>query len=144
MSTDAGFCNCNLLTLKDHFLLYAGAVTSPTVLPPSTRAVSHGIGPPGPCRSDIQISHNLSTPENDCTIFFDKEKNTSESCVNLEDCEAEAEAAASAIAVAAISSDEVVGNGLGTGSVSASETKNFGGADTDGIRAGKNLLLPQC
>ncbi|KAH9711863.1 hypothetical protein KPL71_019882 [Citrus sinensis] len=113
-----------------------GAVTSPTVLPPSTRAVSHGIGPPGPCRSDIQISHNLSTPENDCTIFFDKEKNTSESCVNLEDCEAEAEAAASAIAVAAISSDEVVGNGLGTGSVSASETKNFGGADTDGIRAG--------
>lgn len=113
-----------------------GAVTSPTVLPPSTRAVSHGIGPPGPCRSDIQISHNLSTPENDCTIFFDKEKNTSESCVNLEDCEAEAEAAASAIAVAAISSDEVVGNGLGTGSVSVSETKNFGGAETDGIRAG--------
>ncbi|KAL5754914.1 hypothetical protein ACOSP7_023134 [Xanthoceras sorbifolium] len=113
-----------------------GAVTSPTVLPPSTRAVSHGIGPPGPCRPDIQIPHNISAAENDCTLFFDKEKHSNESCVNLEDCEAEAEAAASAIAVAAISSDEVVGSGLGTCTVSVSETKSFGGADIDGITAG--------
>ncbi|KAI9198099.1 hypothetical protein LWI28_010106 [Acer negundo] len=113
-----------------------GAVTSPTVLPPSTRAVSHGIGPPGPCRPEIQIPHNISAAENDCNLFFDKEKHSNESCVNLEDCEAEAEAAASAIAVAAISSDEVVGNGLGTCPVSVSETKSFGGADIDGITAG--------
>ncbi|KAK3015776.1 hypothetical protein RJ639_005431 [Escallonia herrerae] len=106
-----------------------GAVTSPTVLPPSSRVVSHGIGPPGPFRSDIQISHNLSPAENGCTLFFEKDKHSSESCVHLEDCEAEAEAAASAIAVAAISSDEIGGSGLG--SVSVSDSKSFGGADVD-------------
>ncbi|PPD90115.1 hypothetical protein GOBAR_DD12953 [Gossypium barbadense] len=51
-----------------------GAVTSPTVIPPSSRAVSHGIGPPGPSRSEIQIPRNLSAAENDCTLFFEKEK----------------------------------------------------------------------
>ncbi|XP_058010481.1 uncharacterized protein LOC110646856 isoform X2 [Hevea brasiliensis] len=113
-------------------------VTSPTILPPSSCAVSLGIGPPGPCRSDIQISHNLSAAENDCSLFFEKEKHSKESCAHLVDCEAEAEAeaAASAIAVAAISSDEIVGNGLGAGPVSASDSKNFGGADIDGIPAG--------
>ncbi|XP_057959881.1 uncharacterized protein LOC131152172 isoform X3 [Malania oleifera] len=90
-------------------------VTSPTILPPSSRAVSHGIGPP-----------SLSAAENDCTLL-------DESCVHLEDCEAEAEAAASAVAVAAISSDEIVGNGLGTCSVSVSDSKSFGGADIDVI-----------
>ncbi|KDP31924.1 hypothetical protein JCGZ_12385 [Jatropha curcas] len=113
-----------------------GAVTSPTILPSSSRAVSHGIGPPGPCRSDIQISHNLSAAESDCSLFFEKEKHSDESCAHLVDCEAEAEAAASAIAVAAISSDEIVANGLGTGPVSAADSKNFGVTDIDGITAG--------
>uniref|UniRef100_A0A5B6YT97 Uncharacterized protein n=1 Tax=Davidia involucrata TaxID=16924 RepID=A0A5B6YT97_DAVIN len=115
-----------------------GAVTSPTILPPGSRAVSHGIGAPGSGRSDIQIPHNLSAAENDCTLFFEKDKHSSESCVPLEDheAEAEAEAAASAVAVAAISSDEVVGNGMGTCSVSVSDTKSFGGADIGGITGG--------
>ncbi|KAK6258517.1 hypothetical protein SCA6_012991 [Theobroma cacao] len=113
-----------------------GAVTSPTVLTPSNRAVSHGIGPPGPSRSEIQISRNLSAAENDCTLFFEKEKHSNESCVDLEDCEAEAEAAASAVAVAAITSDEIVGNGMGTCTVSASDNKSFGGADIEVITTG--------
>ncbi|XP_024932079.2 uncharacterized protein LOC107424795 isoform X1 [Ziziphus jujuba] len=109
-----------------------GAVTSPTILP---HAVSHGIGPPGPCRPDVQISHNLSGAENECGLLFEKEKHNTKSCVHLEDCEAEAEAAASAVAVAAISSDEIVGSTLGPCSVSVSETKGFGGTDID-ITAG--------
>ncbi|XP_008241499.1 PREDICTED: uncharacterized protein LOC103339924 isoform X2 [Prunus mume] len=120
-----------------------GAVTSPTILPPSSRAVSHGIGPPGPSRSDMQLSHNLSASEN---LLFEKEKHTTESCVHLEDCEAEAEAAASAVAVAAISSDEIVGNGLGACSVSVPDTKSFGGADIDGVaedKAGDQQLASQ-
>ncbi|KAF5451329.1 hypothetical protein F2P56_026445 [Juglans regia] len=114
-----------------------GAVTSPTVLPPSSCAVSLGIGPPGPCRSNIQISHNLPGAEDDRNLYFGKEKNVPKSCVHLEDCEAEAEAeaAASAVAVAAISNDEIVGNGLGVSPVSVSDTKSFG-ADIDGITAG--------
>ncbi|XP_022739914.1 uncharacterized protein LOC111292004 isoform X2 [Durio zibethinus] len=102
-----------------------GAVTSSTVLPPSSRAVSHGIGPPGPSRSEIQTPHNLSATENDCSLFFEKEKHSNESCVYLEDCEAEAEAAASAVAVAAITSDEILGNGMSTCTVSASDNKGF-------------------
>ncbi|OMO56697.1 hypothetical protein CCACVL1_26358 [Corchorus capsularis] len=113
-----------------------GAVTSPTVLPPGSRAVSHGIGPPGPSRSEIQISRNLSAAENDCTLFFEKEKHSNDSCVHLEDCEAEAEAAASAVAVAAITNDEIVSNGMGTCTVSASDTKSFRGADIDVITKG--------
>lgn len=117
-----------------------GAVTSPTILPPSNRAVSLGIGPPGPCRSDIQLSHNLPGAENDCSLFFEKEKCASDPCDRLEDCEAEAEAAASAVAVAAISSDEIVGNGLGNRSVSLTDTKGFG-AEIDGITAGGDQQL---
>ncbi|XP_058089450.1 uncharacterized protein LOC131236331 isoform X2 [Magnolia sinica] len=115
-----------------------GAVTSPTILPPSSRAVSSGIGPPGLCRSDISSStdHNLSGPEGDCTLFFDKGKHPDGSCIHLEDPEAEAEAAASAVAVAAISSDELVGTGLGACSVSVSETKSFGGPDVVGLPSG--------
>ncbi|KAI4327457.1 hypothetical protein L6164_019917 [Bauhinia variegata] len=115
-----------------------GAVTSPTVLPPSSHAVSHGIGPPRSSRSDLQISHNLTGSENDCSIFFDKEKHSSESRGHLEDCEAEAEAeaAASAVAVAAISSDEIVGNGLGTCALPVSDAKSFGVTDIDGIASG--------
>ncbi|KAK7331079.1 hypothetical protein VNO77_25292 [Canavalia gladiata] len=115
-----------------------GAVTSPTVLPSSNRAVSHGIGPPRSSRSDMQISHNLSGSDNDCNIFFDKEKHGNESHGHLEDCdaEAEAEAAASAVAVAAISSDEIVGNGLGSCAVSVSDGKSFVAADIDRVVAG--------
>ncbi|MBA0833914.1 hypothetical protein Goarm_006321, partial [Gossypium armourianum] len=111
-----------------------GAVTSPTVIPPSSRAVSHGIGPPGPSRSEIQIPRNLSAAENDCTLFFEKEKHPVESCVHMEDCEAEA--AASAVAVAAITSDEIVGNGMSACIVSASDNKGFGGAAIDVINTG--------
>lgn len=122
-------------SLKRFVSFLSGAVTSPTILPPSNRAVSLGIGPPGPCRSDIQLSHNLPRAENDCSLFFEKEKCASDPCDRLEDCEAEAEAAASAVAVAAISSDEIVGNGLGNRSVSLTDTKGFG-AEIDGITAG--------
>ncbi|KAH1072944.1 hypothetical protein J1N35_025272 [Gossypium stocksii] len=111
-----------------------GAVTSPTVIPPSSRAVSHGIGPPGPSRSEIQIPRNLSAVENDCTLFFEKEKHPGESCVHMEDCEAEA--AASAVAVAAITSDEIGGNGMSTCIISASDNKGFGGAAIDVINTG--------
>lgn len=112
-----------------------GAVTSPTVLPPSSHALSHGIGPPNSCLPDVQVSHKLPGAEDGCNIFFEKDKNSGEPCVHLEDSEAEAEAAASAVAVAAISSDEIVGNGLGR-SVSVSDAKTFGAVDVDGISAG--------
>lgn len=115
-----------------------GAVTSPTVLLSSSRVLSHGIGPPRSSRSDMQISHNLSGSDNDCSLFFDKEKHGNGSHGHLEDCdaEAEAEAAASAVAVAAISSDEIVGNGLGTCSVPASDGKSFVATDIDRVVAG--------
>ncbi|XP_050379280.1 uncharacterized protein LOC126796485 isoform X2 [Argentina anserina] len=110
-----------------------GAVTSPTILPSSSRAVTHGIGPPGPSRSEIQLSRNLSAAENDCNLLFEKEKHPAESCGQLED--SDAEAAASAVAVAAISSDEIVAN-LGSCSVSGADSKSFVGTDIDGITAG--------
>ncbi|KAK8685942.1 hypothetical protein V6N13_124973 [Hibiscus sabdariffa] len=102
-----------------------GAVTSPTVLPSGVCIVSHGIGPLGSSRSEIQISHNVSAAENDCTFFFEKKIHSNESC------EAEAEAAASALAVGAITSDKIVGNVTSTCTVSASDGKGFGG---DGSR----------
>ncbi|KAI3799035.1 hypothetical protein L1987_34323 [Smallanthus sonchifolius] len=96
-----------------------GAVTSPTILPPSSRVVSHAIGAPGSFRSDMtQNTRNVSKAENDCNIFFKKDEQSTK------DCEAEVEAAASAVAVAAIDTDEIVGNGLGR--VSVSGTKSFG------------------
>ncbi|XP_010547516.1 PREDICTED: uncharacterized protein LOC104819234 [Tarenaya hassleriana] len=85
-----------------------GAVTSSSVLPPSGRT------------------------ENDCSLFLEKDKHLNPSSGHMEVCEAEAEAAASAIAVAAITSEEVVGNTMGPGSVSDVETKIFGGAELDG------------
>ncbi|KAF8023152.1 hypothetical protein BT93_F0600 [Corymbia citriodora subsp. variegata] len=112
-----------------------GAVTSPTVLPPSSHALSHGMGPPNSCLSDVQVSHKISAAEDGCNIFFEKDKNSGEPCVHLEDSEAEAEAAASAVAVAAISSDEIVGSGLGR-SVSVSDAKTFGAVDVDRMSAG--------
>uniref|UniRef100_A0A2P2M5N5 Uncharacterized protein n=1 Tax=Rhizophora mucronata TaxID=61149 RepID=A0A2P2M5N5_RHIMU len=117
-----------------------GAVTSPTVLPPSSRVVSHGIGPPGPSRSDVQISHTLSAADSRCSLFFEKNKHSKESSAHLEDCEAEAEAAASAVAVAAISSDEIAGNGLGTGPVSAPDSQSFGGAGVNGVPSDQQLV----
>ncbi|KAJ4966495.1 hypothetical protein NE237_018344 [Protea cynaroides] len=119
-----------------------GAVTSPTILPPGSRAVSNGIVPPGACRSD-PIDHNLSASQNDCTLFFEKEKHPDQSCIHLGDPEAEAEAAASAVAVAAISSDEIVGNGVGACSVSVSDAKSFGGADIDGLSTGNGVTGDQ-
>lgn len=107
-----------------------GAVTSPTILPPSCHVASSVMGPQSSCMSDVPVEHNLSALENDCSLFFEKEKHLNESSVDLGDSEAEAEAAASAVAVAAISSDETVSNGC---SVSASETKNFGGAENEGL-----------
>ncbi|XP_049383577.1 uncharacterized protein LOC125847897 isoform X2 [Solanum stenotomum] len=101
-----------------------GAVTSPTVLHTSSRVVSHGIGAPGSNRSEVQISRNISPDESDCTLFFEKDKRANDPCLNVQDSEAEAEAAASAVAVAAISSDEIVGNGLGS---AISEAKTFEG-----------------
>ncbi|CAI9117569.1 OLC1v1018974C1 [Oldenlandia corymbosa var. corymbosa] len=102
-----------------------GAVTSPPILPPSSRA-------PGSSRPEIQIPHNLSVAEDECSLFFKKDKHTDDSCAHLQD--SDAEAAASAVAVAAIASDEVVENGIG--SISISESKSFGGADIDNIAAG--------
>ncbi|KAI4325523.1 hypothetical protein MLD38_030911 [Melastoma candidum] len=112
-----------------------GAVTSPTVLPSSRHSVSHGIGPPGPL-SDVQMLQKHPTADNDRSIFFDKEKNSSESCPHSEDCEAEAEAAASAGAVAAISSDEITGNDLSIGTIVVSDTKTFGPTEIGGIATG--------
>ncbi|CAI9272532.1 unnamed protein product [Lactuca saligna] len=85
-----------------------GAVTSPTILPPSSRVVSHVIGAPGSFRPDM--TQNISKTEN---IFFKKE-----------DSEAEVEA----VAVAAIDRDEIVGNGVGpeTGPVSVSSDQQSG------------------
>lgn len=116
------YCSDNLI----HRLI--GAVTSPTVLHTSSRVVSHGIGAPGSNRAEVQISRNISPDESDCTLFFEKDKRANDSCVNVQDCEAEAEAAASAVAVAAISSDEIVGNGLGS---AISEAKTFEGTDVE-------------
>ncbi|ERM95808.1 uncharacterized protein LOC18423745 isoform X2 [Amborella trichopoda] len=106
-----------------------GAVTSPTVLPPGSCSVSKGISPSVSCRSNVAMDQGLSAPENDCTMFFEKGERTDEPCVQLEDPESEAEAAASAVAVAAISNDEVVGNGLGSGSVTVADAKSFGVSD---------------
>ncbi|XXG70837.1 hypothetical protein AAC387_Pa07g0230 [Persea americana] len=113
-----------------------GAVTSPTILPPSTLPTSSGIGPPGSCMSDVSLGNTLPASGSECTISFDKEKQPDASCVQIEDPEAEAEAAASAIAVAAISSDDLVVTGLGASSVSVSDTRGFGGADIPGSPSG--------
>ncbi|KAI3864185.1 hypothetical protein MKX03_015625 [Papaver bracteatum] len=100
-----------------------GAVTSPTILPSSSRAISSDLGPPDSSRPDASVDHTLSAVESDCS-FFEKEQCPDKSCARLVDpeAEAEAEAAASAVAVAAISSDESVG----ASPVSTSDTQGFG------------------
>ncbi|KAI4386690.1 hypothetical protein MLD38_004601 [Melastoma candidum] len=112
-----------------------GAVTSPTVLPLSRHSASQGIGRPGPL-SDVQMTRKPA--DDDCSIFFDKEKSSSDPYPELEDCEAEAEAAASAVAVAAIGSDEIIGigNGLSAGTISVSDTKVFRATEMDGTSTG--------
>ncbi|XP_076952629.1 uncharacterized protein LOC143626407 [Bidens hawaiensis] len=76
-----------------------GAVTSPTILPPSTHVASHGIGAPGLFRPDTsQNTQNVLKRENDCV--------------------AEVEDAVSSVDVAAIKTNEIIGNGLGVVSVS--------------------------
>lgn len=112
-----------------------GAVTSPTILPPSTR-VSHNIRPPASLPLDVQISQSMPASENNCAILFDKEKHPNVSCSPLEDCEAEAEAAASAVAVAAIGNDEAVGNGIDSCATAISGPKSFGGVDINRITTG--------
>ncbi|KAK1313513.1 hypothetical protein QJS10_CPA06g02379 [Acorus calamus] len=58
-----------------------GVVTSPTILPPVSCAISNGIGLPGSRKPDLPLEHNnLSLPENNCTMFYDKEKIPNESC----------------------------------------------------------------
>lgn len=121
------------------YIVQLGGVTSPTVLPLSVHLGSHGIGPPGPCQLDMQIPSKIPPAEKNCSIFL--KKKSDESCAHLEDCEAEAEAAASAVAVAAISNDEIVVNGLGTHSLSASDTKSYGAANEGGIAAGRRICL---
>ncbi|XP_073056386.1 uncharacterized protein [Primulina eburnea] len=109
-----------------------GAVTSPSVLPPSSRAVSHGIGAPGSNRNDVPISRNFSVAENGSSLFFGKENQSADGCVPLQDCEAEAEASAAAICV-----DDLVRNGLGTlSAVNVPDTKTFTGPDIDVITTG--------
>lgn len=116
-----------IVALHLQYFHITGAVTSPTVILPSSHSVSHGIGPSVSCQPppDAQISQKkLSGTEDDCTLFFGKEK-LNESCVRLADCEAAAAASAVAIAAAAISNDEIVGNALSTCSVAVTESKTF-------------------
>ncbi|XP_075519903.1 LOW QUALITY PROTEIN: uncharacterized protein LOC142553496 [Primulina tabacum] len=113
-----------------------GAVTSPSVLPPSSRAVSLGIGAPGSNRHDVQISRNFSVAENGGSLFFEKENHSTDGCVPLQDCKAEAEAA-TATSAAAICVDDFVSNGLGPlTAANVPDTKTFTRADIDVITTG--------
>jgi len=121
------------------FFSPSGAVTSPTILPPVSRAVSNGIGPAASSRSDV--SKDNSTATNNVTMFFDKDEHPDESHTNLEDPEAEAEAAASAVAVAAISNnDEIMGNSLGVCSIP--DSKSFSGADNTELKTSGGNFYP--
>ncbi|KAJ6806245.1 uncharacterized protein M6B38_175225 [Iris pallida] len=127
---------CPLNSLLAGERIQFGAVTSPTILPPISRAVSNGIGPPDSSRSDVSKEHSLTAINKDCTMLFDKERHTDESCTQLED--PEAEAAASAVAVAAImNNDEIVGNRLGACSVS--DSKSFTAADNTELPSGVGM-----
>lgn len=128
---------CSVFTLlNDLACCSPGAVTSPTILPPSTR-VSHSIRPLASLPLDVQISQSMPASQSSAAIF-EKEKHLKDSCPPLEDCEAEA--AASAVAVAAIGNDEV-GNGMGNSSTSISASKGFGGADISRITTGNKTFL---
>ncbi|RWW90306.1 hypothetical protein BHE74_00000548 [Ensete ventricosum] len=110
----------------------------PNILPPVSRAISKGLGPPDSCRSELRIGQNL--PANNYSMFFVKGKCHGEPCLNLEDAEAEAEAeaAASAVAVAAITNDEIVGSGI----AASSDTKSFTSADGTALASGGHNISP--
>ncbi|KAK4746166.1 hypothetical protein SAY87_012478 [Trapa incisa] len=124
----------SISSLVDGEKIQFGAVTSPTVLPPSTHLDSHGIESAGSCQLDIQMANTITAGESNCSIFL--KEMSDESRAHFEDREAEAEAAASAVAVAAISNDEILANGLGTCSLSVSDAKSYVAADECGIAAG--------
>ncbi|CAD5177814.1 unnamed protein product [Musa acuminata subsp. malaccensis] len=107
-----------------------GAIMPPNILPPVSRAISKGLGPPDSCRSELKVGQNL--PANNYSMFFVEGKCHGEPCPNLEDAEAEAEAAASAVAVAAITNDEIVGSGI----AASSDTKSFTTADGTALASG--------
>ncbi|CAM8992814.1 unnamed protein product [Rhodiola kirilowii] len=105
-----------------------GAVTSPTILPPSSRAVSQGIGSLGSARLE-QVSHELSASGNTCSFFNGSEKRPEEP-TRLEVSKSEA-AAPSAVAVVTTATNDVLGTVAGHSS-SVSESKKFGQAARDG------------
>uniref|UniRef100_A0A7N0T9R3 Uncharacterized protein n=1 Tax=Kalanchoe fedtschenkoi TaxID=63787 RepID=A0A7N0T9R3_KALFE len=105
-----------------------GAVTSPTIIPPSSRAVSQGIGSLGSGRSD-QVSHELDASKNVGPLFNENEKLPKEPSSHMELSESDAEAAASAVAVAAITADDVLGT---VASHSFSGSEGFGRGTDDG------------
>ncbi|KAL8125124.1 uncharacterized protein LOC141720054 isoform X2 [Apium graveolens] len=95
-----------------------GAVTSPTILPPSTSCVpSLGIGSPGSFLSNIKMSQNISRVMSDSHVLLEEDKCVRESCGQSENFEDEAKA------VASISSDKIAVNGLC--SISISDATNF-------------------
>lgn len=100
-----------------------GAVTSPTVLPPSTSCVtSLGIGAPGSFLSNMKMSQNISREQSSSPLLLGKP----------EKCEDKGEASVSA--VAAIGSDKIAVNG--SISVPYPDAKSTGSADVRGIVEG--------
>lgn len=106
------------------------------ILPPVSRAISKGLGPPDSRRSESKMAQNMSN--NNYSMFFVKEKCPAEPSANLEDAEAEAEAAASAVAVAAITSDEMIGSRIRA----SSDTKSFDSADGTALTSGGDKTSP--
>lgn len=104
------------------------------ILPPVSRAISKGLGPPDSRRLESKMAQNMNN--NNYSMFFVKEKCPAEPSANLEDAEAEAEAAASAVAVAAISNDEMVGAAIGA----SSDTKSFLSADGTALASGGDKI----
>ncbi|KAJ8476162.1 hypothetical protein OPV22_019889 [Ensete ventricosum] len=93
-----------------------GAIMPPNILPPVSRAISKGLGPPDSCRSELRIDA---------------------------EAEAEAEAAASAVAVAAITNDEIVGSGIAASSDTKSFTSADGTALASGDVASSQEVAAQ-
>ncbi|KAG6484102.1 uncharacterized protein LOC122016583 isoform X1 [Zingiber officinale] len=115
-----------------------GAVILPNILPPVSRVISKGPGPPDSSISDVSKDQNLMN--NNHAMFLVQEKCSSQPSANLKDAEAEAEAAASAIAVAAITSDEIIGPAIGP-----SDTKTYSSDGTAltsrGVTANQDITV---
>lgn len=106
-----------------------GAVTSPTVLPPSTSCVtSLGIGVPGSFLSNMNMSQSISREQSSSPLLLEKDK----SHHKLEKCENKGEASVSA--VAAIGSDKIALNGVSSGP--NPDAKTTGSGDVRGIVEG--------